>query len=236
MIPNGLLADLEARRQARELDAVSQTGEREGQLQLSQATTVPLQDLPTDSQPGQLQQSNISTDSPRVRSFENSISSSASIMAAGLRAGIRSVAVSSFYDTIFYEIVRIQTAYPSFDIDIINAQDQAARANFLQYVATLLEIQPAKESVFSEQDFLRALESEEKRLSTLDQIERKKKEQSILTDRLNELKSEYEERIEKEVESRENRVQQQGQEAIERVLNLANTERANLAEERETTG
>ena len=101
MIPNGLLADIEARRQSQGLDATSQTGNREGQLQLSQATTVPLQELPTDSQPGQLQQSNPSTDSPRVRSFESSISSSASNRAAGIRAGIRAVAVSSAYATIF---------------------------------------------------------------------------------------------------------------------------------------
>ena len=123
MIPNGLLADIETRRQARELAAASQTDISEGQLQESQATTVPLQELPTDSQSGQLQQSNISTDSPRVRSFESSISSSASNRPAGIKAGIRSVAISSAYATIFYELVRIQAAFPSFDIDIINAED-----------------------------------------------------------------------------------------------------------------
>ena len=212
MIPNGLLKDIETRRRNQGLDATDQTDSGEGQLQLSTATTVPLQEIPTDSQPGQLQQPNPSIDSPRVRSLEGSISSSAGNRAAGIHAGIRSVAVSPAYATIFYEIARIQAAFPSFDIEIINAEDQAERANYLQYVANQLHIKP-RESMFTSTDFLRALESEEKRLTALDQIERKKKEQSILT-----IKSEFEDRLEKEVEARENEIHDQGREAMSRVL------------------
>ena len=127
MIPRGLLDDIAARKRTRSLDAVGQTDQGEGQLQLSTATTVPLQDNPTDSQPGQLQQSNPSTDSPRVRSIEGSISSLASTRVAGIEAGIRSVAVSPAYATIFYEIARIQAAFPSCNIEIINAEDQMAK-------------------------------------------------------------------------------------------------------------
>ena len=148
MIPNGLLAEIDARRQARESAAASQTDIREGQLHESQATTVPLQE-PTDSQSGQLQQSNISSDSPRVRSFEGSMSSSASNRPAGIQAGIRSVAISSDYAVIFYELARIQAAFPHFDIDIINAEDQHERVTYLQYVATTLDIQTKEELIKS---------------------------------------------------------------------------------------
>ena len=101
MIPNGLLKDIETRRRNQGLDATDQTDSGEGQLHLSTTTTIPLRENPTDSQPGQLQQSNPSTDSPRVRSLEGSISSSAGNRTADIHAGIRTVAVSPEYATFF---------------------------------------------------------------------------------------------------------------------------------------
>ena len=207
MIPTGLVSKVNARLEAQELAAARQTDNEEGQLQNSQATTAPLQDSP-DSPSGQLQQPT-STDSPRVRSLEGSMSSSASNRPAGIQAGIRSVAISSDYAVIFYELSRIQAAFPQFDIDIINAEDQQERVDFLQYVATTLEIQP-QSKIFSSSDFLGALVSEEKRLHRNQQIEQKKKEQSILTDRLNQLQSEYDDKLEREVEQAERDFHQRG--------------------------
>ena len=198
MIPTGLVARVNARVEAQQLAATEQTDNEEGMLQDSQATTTPLID-PTDSPSGQLQQNDTSTDSPRVRSFEASRSNSASDRSADIQPGIRSVAVSSDYAIIFYEIARIQAAFPSFDIDIINAEDQHERAEYLQYIANALDIKPASENMYSASDFLGALDLQEKRLHNLHQIEQKKREHSVLTERLNELQIAYDDKLEREV-------------------------------------
>ena len=67
----------------------------------------------------------------------------------------------------------------------------------------------------------------------LEQTEKKKKEQSLLTDRLKQLESEYEEKLEKEVELRESLAQEQGREAMSRVMQEASEERLSLEEERD---
>ena len=65
----------------------------------------------------------------------------------------------------------------------------------MQYVASQLDIQPQENNIFAPSDFLIALESHEKRLSNLDQIGKKKNEQSILTNSLNEFRTEFEDKL-----------------------------------------
>ena len=151
MIPTGLLDKIAAKQRSKSLDAIDHTDLEEGQLQLSSASTIPLNN-PTDSQPGQLQQPNPSTDSPRVRSSEGSISSLAGNKTDSTYAGIRDVAISPAYPTIFYEIARVQSRFPSSDIEIINAEGQEERAEYLQYVAFFLNIEP-KGAEFTSSDF-----------------------------------------------------------------------------------
>ena len=124
------------RKRSKSFPAVGHTDFVEGQLQSNSASTYPRQSSttreqkePTDTQPsGQLQQSNPSVESPQPRLSEGSISFRADNRTADINAGMKTVAVSPEYSTIFYEIVRIQSGLPSFDIEIINAEDQVERA------------------------------------------------------------------------------------------------------------
>ena len=132
------------RHRSQGLDAVRQTDSEERQLQSGLASTISLPRSPTaadqpdqqgtmSNQPtGQLQQSNLSTDSHKSRSLEGSISSRVDNRAASIYPGVLPIAISPKFRSIFVELNRLRSRFSHFTINLIHPDNREARPVFLQ--------------------------------------------------------------------------------------------------------
>ena len=122
------------RQRSKSFHAVGQTDSMEGQLQSSSASTIPLQSLQDRDQQEfpteQLQEPNPSAESPQSRSSRDSTSNLVDISSDDIFAGIRFIAVSAEFSTIHTELVKLRSSFSSFNIEIIDLEDRAARLRF----------------------------------------------------------------------------------------------------------
>ena len=99
-------------------------------------------------------------------------------------------------------LVKLRSGFPTFNIEIIDVDDMLARPQFFQYIANILDSTP-RGNILTSGDFLRAITREERALVIAEQTDKKKREKLRLDGHLEQLKKEFQDRLEREVEERE---------------------------------